>query len=294
MDIFVYTLIIKLMKDVILSIVFVFSFTMISAQIPVANAGNDTLFCGLTGQLNAISENGGYWSTDYPEYLSFSDINDPHTQITSSVINTGSPTYPYFELIWTETDEPYFDTDTVKIIFARIPSSEMQIIPPKCFGELATIAAYEDSLQQYVWNFYGGLVDSVVPDNYMGGNFENFVYWTDEEETHLVSLISTNYWGCQSPINIDTIQEPIIPEFNVQIFDDTCLLNKGAIIFGDTLTSNTFFWLDTIVGPASGTPITTVYNIPAGVYDVQVSYLTPNVIHYAYYLTTFGTANCID
>ena len=293
-DIFVHIINFKTMKDIVLSIVFVFSCTVIFAQMPVANAGGDTLFCGLTGQLNAISENGGYWSTDYPEYLSFSDINDPYTQITSSVINTGSPTYPYFELIWTETDEPYFDTDTVKVVFARIPSSEMQIIPPKCFGEPATIHADEDSLQQYTWDFYGELVDSIAPNNAMGGTYENFVYWTDEEETHMVSLISTNFWGCQSPINIDTIQEPLIPEFGTIIISDTCALGKGGIIFEDTIGSNAFFWIDPTVGPLSGTPITTVYNIPAGEYDVQVSYLTPNVIHYAYYLTTFGTANCID
>jgi len=293
-DIFVHIINFKTMKDIVLSIVFVFSCTVIFAQMPVANAGGDTLFCGLTGQLNAISENGGYWSTDYPEYLSFSDINDPYTQITSSVINTGSPTYPYFELIWTETDEPYFDTDTVKVVFARIPSSEMQIIPPKCFGEPATIHADEDSLQQYTWDFYGELVDSIAPNNAMGGTYENFVYWTDEEETHMVSLISTNFWGCQSPINIDTIQEPLIPEFGTIIISDTCALGKGGIIFEDTIGSNAFFWIDPTVGPLSGTPITTVYNIPAGEYDIRVSYLTPNTVNYAYYLQTFGTANCID
>jgi len=110
----------------------------------------------------------------------------------------------------------------------------------------------------------------------------------------MVSLISTNFWGCQSPTNIDTIQEPLIPDFGATIISDTCALSRGGIIFEDTLGSNAFFWIDTTVGPLSGTPITTVYNIPAGEYDIRVSYLTPNTINYAYYLQTFGTANCID
>ncbi|MDD3860126.1 MAG: T9SS type A sorting domain-containing protein [Bacteroidales bacterium] len=280
------------MKDVILSIVFVFSCTMIYAQMPVANAGNDTLFCGSTGQLNAISENGGYWSTEYSEYLNFSDINDPQAEIYSTIYSE-MPQIPFFEVVWTEISEPYFDQDTVKIVFSRIPSNEIEIIPPKCFGEIATLRAVQDSLPYYSWNFNGGIVDNSSINN-SNGVYQNLVYWTDEEYIHLVSLVSTNYHGCLSTVNIDTIYEPMIPIFDVQIFDDTCLLNKGAIIFGDTLGSSVFFWIDTTVGPDVGTPITTLYNLPAGEYDVQVSYLTPNTIYYAYYIQTFGTANCID
>ncbi|MDD3740374.1 MAG: T9SS type A sorting domain-containing protein [Bacteroidales bacterium] len=266
-------------------------------QRPEANAGGDTLFCGLTGYLHAITSVGdGVWTTPSELNIQFADENNPYTQVTSNVINTDNPTNPFFELIWTEDNSNgCTDSDTIKLIFARIPSSNMHIIPPKCFGELATIAAAEDSLQQYTWNYYGGEeVDSLALYNNMGGDYQNFVFWTDEEETHIVSLISTNFWGCQSPVIIDTIHEPLIPEFATKIISDTCALGKGGIIFEDTLSSNVFFWIDTTVGPISGTPITTVYNIPAGEYDIQVSYLTPNVINYAYYIQTFGTCNCLD
>jgi len=265
-------------------------------EVPNANAGGDTLFCGNSGYLNAIPSGGtGVWSTPSNELVVIENQNDPGSYIESAVINTGNPTYPYFTLIWTEDNSNgCTDSDTMRVVFARIPSSNMQIIAPKCFGEPATIAAAEDSLQQYTWNFYGGIIDSVAPDNDMGGTYENFVYWTDGEESHIVSLIATNFWECQSAINMDTIVEPAIPEFGVRIISDTCALGKGGIIFEDTILSNAFFWLHPEYGPPIGTPITTVYNLPAGDYDIRVSYLTPNITNYAYYLQTFGTANCID
>jgi gliding motility-associated-like protein len=264
-------------------------------EIPDANAGGDTLFCGYTGILDAFPSVGtGVWSTPSEENVSFEDINDPNTQITSAIINTGNPTNPYFELIWTEDNtNGCTDRDTIKVIFARIPESIMNIIPPKCFGEPATIATAEDSLQQYTWNFFSGTIDTTTT-NPAGGEYENFVFWNSTDTLHRISLYATNHWGCQSPITIDTVYEPAIPDFDVTLVLDTCMLGKGGIIFGDTLSNNSFFWLDTTVGPAPGTPITSVYEIPIGEYYIRTSYLTPNTTHYAYYLTTFGTANCVD
>jgi hypothetical protein len=264
-------------------------------EIPDANAGYDTLFCGYVGFLGAIPSVGtGVWSTSSTANVSFEDINDPNTQITSTIINTGNPTNPYFELIWTEDNtNGCTDKDTIKVIFARIPESIMNIIPPKCFGEPATIAATEDSLQQYSWNFFSGTIDSTTT-NTADGEYENFVFWNSTDTLHRISLYATNYWGCQSPITIDTVYEPLIPDFDVTLIPDTCMLGKGGIIFGDTLSNNSFYWLDANVGPSPGTPITYVYEIPTGEYYIKTSYLTPNTTHYAYYLSTFGTANCID
>jgi len=264
-------------------------------EVPNANAGIDTLFCGYSGYLDAIPSVGnGVWSTPSEENISFEDINDPNTLITSDIINTGNETNPYFQLIWTEDNtNECTDKDTIQVIFARIPNSEMDIIPPKCFGEPATIAAAEDSLQQYTWNFFTGAIDSITT-NIAGGEFENFVYWNSEDTLHRISLIATNHWGCQSPITIDTVYEPAVPTFDATVIFDTCMLSKGGIIFGDTLGSNSFFWLDTTVGPAAGTPITTVYDIPVGEYEIATSYLTANTTHYAYYISTFGTQYCLD
>ena len=263
-------------------------------EIPEANAGYDTLFCGYSGNLDAIPSVGtGVWSTPSVSNITFEDQNDPNTLITSNIINTGHPTNPYFNLIWTEDNtNGCTDKDTIKVVFARIPTSDIEIIPPKCFGEPASIKADEDTLQQYTWNFFGGSIQS-SSYNDLNGQYENFVYWNSEDTLHRISLIATNFWGCQSPITIDTVYEPAIPDFDVTIVLDTCMLGKGGLIFNDTNSNNSFFWLDTVFGPSPG-PITTVYNLPTGEYDIRTSYQTPNMTHYSYYLATFGNANCVD
>lgn len=265
-------------------------------EIPDANAGGDTLFCGYCGNLSAIPSIGdGVWSTPSTVNITFEDETVNNTEICSSVINTGNPTNPNFEIWWTEDNSNgCTDSDTMKVVFARIPDADLKIIPPKCFGEPATIAAAEDSLQQYTWNFYNGIVDDTVPSNTQGGYNRHFVYWNSEDTLHQVSLVATNSYNCQSVINIDTVYEPPVPDFDYIMISDTCLLGKGGIIFTDTLESNSFFWLDENVGPEPNTPITSVYNIPEGTYDIRTSYLSDNTTHYAYYLITFGSPNCVD
>jgi len=264
-------------------------------ETPEANAGIDTLFCGYSGYLNAFPTTGtGVWSTPSEELVIIENINDPESYVESTVLNTDNPTNPYFSFLWTEdASNGCTDTDTVKVIFARIPESSMNIIPPRCFGEQATIVAAEDTLQQYTWNFFSGTIDSTSTNIY-GGEYENFVFWNSEDTLHRVSLISTNSWGCQSPITIDTVYEPSIPDYNVSLVSDTCLLGKGGIIFRDTISETSFFWLDTTVGPTPGAPIDSVFNLPAGDYLIRTSYQTENTTNYAYYIDIFGSAYCVD
>lgn len=263
-------------------------------EVPTANAGNDTLFCGLLGSLDAIPSIGtGVWTTPSHENIEIIDPNNPNSDIISYVYNTDEESEDHFTLLWTEDNgNGCTDTDEVEVVFARIPQSETTVIPPKCFGEEATIAAQDVDLTQYSWNFYSGNVNSIL-ENTSGGTFLNMVSWDDNEESHIFSLLTTNLWGCQSPISIDTIYEPVIPNFGITITSDTCLMGKGGLIFNET-ENNSFFWMDSLHGPTYGGAFTQVYNLPAGIYQVSTSYLTPNIENYAYYLSTFGTANCID
>ena len=109
-------------------------------EIPTADAGNDTLFCGYTGFLNANPSVGtGVWSTPSSQLVTFDDINNPNSMISSQILNTGNATYPHFNIIWTEDNtNGCTDKDTIKVIFARMPNSQINIVPPKCFGESAT------------------------------------------------------------------------------------------------------------------------------------------------------------
>ncbi len=263
-------------------------------EIPVANAGIDTLFCGLSGFLDANPTVGtGIWSDPSNQNIEIISPNSPTSQINSLIYNTDESSEDHFTINWTE-DNGFgcADSDEVEIVFARIPESGTHIIPPKCFGESATIAAIDDDLIQYTWDFNSGIINS-SEENISGGNYLNFVNWNNEDQDHIVSLFTTNLWGCQSPINFDTIAEPTIPIFELNIISDTCLLGKGGLEFADT-DENSFFWLDTTFGPPVGTSITSVYGLPAGSFYIRTSYLTPNTENYSYYINTFGTANCID
>jgi len=281
-------------KKIYLVITLIIYSVVLFSQTPIANAGNDTLICGFSGNLNAIpSVENGFWDCSNYKCIIIHDINDPNTEIETHVINTNNPSTPYFEFIWTEISGEETDSDTVKVIFARVPDSSIDIIPAKCFGEPFSIKAYEDSLLNYIWDFYGGIIDTTYQNNF-GGIYQNFVNWENEDTVHHISLITTNSWGCQSHINIDTVYEPQIPSFDVTISPDTCNLDRGAIVFSDTLEITSFFWTDTSAGPVIGMPITSVYNIPAGDYNIRKTYLTENIAYYAYYIITFGTATCID
>lgn len=282
------------MKNLLLILFIVIVSVPIYSQIPNSNAGEDTYFCGHSGNLHATLTDGtGIWSSTLPEHVTITDPSDPETEVYCDILTSGNPTYPYINFIWTVTLGEETDSDTVRIQFIRIPSSEIDIIPAKCFGESFTIAASEDSLSSYQWNFYDGMIDETFT-NAFNGDFQNFVHWEGTDTAHIISLIATNYWGCQSPVNIDTVYEPIIPTFEEHIFPDTCLLGKGAIVFADTLGTSQYFWINEGVGTEYGTSFTRINNLPAGIYDVEISYLTPNIIYYAYYIATFGTANCLD
>ncbi len=263
-------------------------------EIPTANAGDDILFCGKTGTLGAIPSVGtGVWSTPSTEQITFENINDPNTQVTSTV-HTGTSANPYFILIWTEDNtNECTDKDTIKVEFARIPSSDIHIIPPKCLGEAAILSATETEMIEYDWDFSGGVVDSVTI-NQQGGDYEYLVRWPFGDIAHRISLSVTNQWGCSSPLAIDSVFEPQIPDFDVTVFGDTCLLGKGAIVFLDTIGQNAFYWLNSDYGPSVGQPVTAVYNLPEGEYDIRARYRTPNTHWSSIYLNVFGNDRCTD
>lgn len=263
---------------------------------PVANAGNDTIICGYSGQLNAIPSVGtGVWITQNPDLVTFQNANNPNTEINSQVLNTGNSTHPYFNIVWLEDNtNGCTDIDTIKVVFARVPSSDFGVIPSKCFGESATLVAHDDTLQHYNWNFHGGIVDSIAPANLQGGLYMYFVYWTNEDTTNTVSLVTTNYWGCQSEPTYNYVYTTFIPEFDVSIINDTCLLGKGAIIFEDTIATNSFYWLDSEFGPEPNTQITEVYDLLEGYYDIRARYRSPHDNYYHYYISIFGNAMCTD
>lgn len=239
-------------------------------------------FCSNYGQLyvdfNGIGE--GRWTTSAPSnIISIDNPNSNNTMIYSTMLNT------QFTFYWTVWNTYYCaDRDSVKVLFASVPSDSIKVIPPKCFGEPAILTAYEDSLANYDWQFGNGIVDSTMT-NSAGGEFRVFVHWNDNQDNHSIGMTATNSWGCQSNIGRSIINEPRYPEYHYNIISDTCALGKGGIEFIDDNGQFSFFWIDTTVGPeitnpAMGYAITNfhIYNLPAGTYtnSVRSDYQTYN------------------
>lgn len=257
-------------------------------EIPHTDAGADITFCDSCGNLAAIPSIGvGVWNIPSIETITFEDVNNSQSEICTEI------TEQTIELIWTEDNNGCTDTDEVLVSFSQSPSSSINVVPPKCFGECAIITANDDTLIQYAWNFGSGTILS-YEENEHGGKYLYRVLWNNDETEHLVNLISTNNYNCQSPINIDTIVEPEIPEFEYELIGDTCNLGKGAIFISENSDENAFFWLTQDIGPNIDTPVDTIYNLPAGIYNLQRSYQSPNIDYYHIYLTEFGTSNCLD
>jgi len=238
----------------------------------------------------------GTWTTPSTENITFDELHSPTSGICSNVLNP-TPNNDNFLLVWTEDNtNNCTDKDTVYVIFARIPTGEFEIKPPKCFGEYATLIATEDTLATYNWQFVGIHTDSVSGLTTQGGDYRHSVMWHNTDTAHFVTLVTTNWWECESPVFRDTIYEPPIPDYSFGVFPDTCLLGKGAVLFSQDTVANSFEWLDT-----EGTPITPThvydqeqYNIPAGSYRVSAIYTTFNTPYFSFYLENFGTAYCYD
>lgn len=274
-------------------------FTIHFIEPPQANAGTDTLFCGHSGNLNAVLsvDNGnssGNWFSE-SSHISFDEINNPESLVNSSVLTVNNTSYDDFELIWTEDNFGCTSSDTVIVGFARIPEADFTIIPPRCNGEAASVRAHEDSLQNYDWDFGANYqIDSIWPLNEQGGDYRYLVRWEDEDTEHIVTLTVENYWGCSSSTVQDTVYDPPLASFDVEIAPDTCLLDKGAVTFIPASTSYSFHWLET-----SGLNIPDPYShvqtdLPVGTYDVSVIYPSPNDIWNTQYIILFGSEFCRD
>ncbi len=236
-------------------------------EIPIADAGLDTLFCGLYGELNANPSVGiGVWSNPSGGIVAIDDLHNPESEISSIIYNTDLGQEESFTLIWMEDNNGCTDSEVVDVVFGRIPQSNITIIPPKCKGQQATIAAVDQAHLHYSWNFYEGQDESPILND-LGGNFQNFVSWENDNSEHIISLMVTSEWGCLSPIKIDTVREPSLPDFDYTVISDTCMFSKGGVLINDT-TDITYFWLDENFGPPSGSPITQVLGVPEGTYEL--------------------------
>ncbi|MGM0650010.1 MAG: hypothetical protein ACQES1_05815, partial [Bacteroidota bacterium] len=267
-------------------------------EIPEANAGEDTIFCGLEGELDAefsINTSTGEWA-NFSSNIYFDDDTVENTTVYSNVHTEGNPNYDHFTLEWTEDNYGCTDTDEIQVGFARIPSAEVTVIPPRCFGEIVSLIADEDYHTEYIWTASQAVTDSIMPPAFDNSGYHHrLVHWENGDSVHQVTLQVVSRHGCYSAINEIEIQEPGVPDYDMEIYPDSCLLGKGGVSFiPDSSNMVGFRWVDT-AGLNIGDPIDTVFrNIPAGTYMVSRRYETLNQEYVTEYEAFYGDDICRD
>ncbi len=165
------------------------------------------------------------------------------------------------------------DSVAHQVIRYEIPSADFTIIPPRCFGEPASIEANEDYHPVYEWELHGGIVDSIWPPiSDTTGNYRILAHWEDGDTVHNIGMQVQNRFGCRSEINDTVIHEPPVPGYELEITPDSCLMGNGSVVFIPDSYPLAFHWIDT-AGLDMNDPYDTVQtNIPAGNYDVEMVY----------------------
>ncbi len=77
------------------------------------SAGNDTMYCGNTGQLNGHTTNGGYWTVVSGAYANFTNSTNPQTLISGNLGDS-------IAAVWHENSS---STDTISVEFLIRPTA---------------------------------------------------------------------------------------------------------------------------------------------------------------------------
>lgn len=181
---------------------------------PIANAGSDTLFCGLGGDVVAIPSYGyGTWSTD--DELSLILGGD---DIDASVVafEYNNEENPYYTLVWTENNTTgCVDSDTLLVTFVSPPET------PLCPDDMIL---YDDMPV---------VLTGASPDGgYFSGDLveDNVFYPSGESGAYNIAYIITNEDDCQSYCEFEIVVSVGIDEdenLKINIYPNP---NKGTFI----------------------------------------------------------------
>ena len=237
-------------------------------QIPIANAGinywpglygsaseikTDTT-CGYTYYLNAVPSAGtGTWScqdaanTWFNQYGQGVQTSSRYNDTVNTSILTYNTNPPYRQLIWIENNGGCTDADTLRLMFAPIPTASFTSTMPSCIGDSSVLIANTDvfNANNYgVIHFYWSLDNYAVFDSDTSHYINQdtvIVRWIGGD-IHIVRLITENKYGCSSGIITDTIKEPAPFNPGYTVESATCHLLNGKIILDNENNTYKFTW----------------------------------------------------
>jgi len=231
---------------------------------PNSDIKTDTV-CGLNYQMGAIPSIGvGTWYSLDPTNVYF--VNGVGNHTTTHVYNDSlyltcngcytvfSSGQKYREFIWQEYNDICFDSDTLRLYFAPRPTGQFTVTMPACRYDSSMIIAHTWNLPNhenygivhFAWTYPGGTLSPVISDPTISDTI--YVSWSSGN-SHTVTLITTNMWGCHSGIVTRIVNEP--PKFSPtdSVYAATCGDCNGKIRLFTSYNNNpnyfTFEWLDT-------------------------------------------------
>ncbi len=240
---------------------------------PIADAGPDGGICGFTYQLSANPSVGiGIWSVlSGAGNLTFVDINNPNTAITSDV-------YGNYELIWKE-DNGYgcIDEDTVLVSFNLVPTPAFNPINPDgCSPFTVDFTNQSIGGTIYNWNFGNGNTTSEENPT------ETFYNSTNGDLTYNVTLIVNNP-GCGDTLTQTVTVHPL-PHANFS-HNGTPQCSPSTVDFtNSSIGSSTHVW-----NWDDGSPLDTANTI-------SHTFVNDTVFIENYAVTLYAISNfgCID
>jgi len=210
--------------------------------------------CGYTYYLDAVPSIGtGMWScqdapnTWFNQYGQGAQTSSIHNDTVNTSILTYYTNPPYKQLIWIENYKGCVDADTLRLMFAPIPTGAFISTMPSCRGDSSVIIADTDpwNANNYgLTHFYWSLDTTARYDSDTTHliNQDTIVVRWARGSKHIVRLITENKYGCFSGIITDTIKEPAPFNNNYTVYPATCHLSNGEIILDNENNTYQFTW----------------------------------------------------
>ncbi len=186
-------------------------------EIPVANAGNDTVICGPSTQLNATPSVGvGTWTVN----SSSVDIDNIHYAKSNTTVHS----YGTYNFTWKEVNHICVDSDNVQITYYEIPTSDFSVDLIHCFNDISNVTYIGNapSSANYHWNWDGG---NVVPGN---GQGPHQISW-NTAGTYNISLYVENN-GCYSDTTINSLINPELLTSSITHTDLLCFGDSSGTV----------------------------------------------------------------
>lgn len=170
------------------------------SQIPVANAGADDAVCSLSYQMNAVPSVGsGLWTVTGPGTITFTDSQNPNTNVTASVGGT-------YIFTWTESNgSNCSSSDVVNITFTEMPVADAGTDINVC--QLSVNLAATPSVGTGTWSLVSGAGLTIASPN----NPSSAVSTLNPTGTYVLEWTEDNANGCISSDQVQVVltQTPV-------------------------------------------------------------------------------------